>query len=77
MFAPGRCYFIDIYEIRCWRRGGAGPEECSRQDRNVSRWVKFVRLAAGREVKERANSLTRMCFLNRLETEEVEEEGRD
>lgn len=36
----------------------------------------FVRLAAGREVKERANSLTRMCFLNRLETEEVEEEGR-
>lgn len=37
----------------------------------------FVRLAAGREVKERVNSLTRMCFLNRLETEEVEEEGRD
>lgn len=37
----------------------------------------FVRLAAGREVKERANSLTRMWFLNRLETEEVEEEGRE
>ena len=34
----------------------------------------FVRLAAGREVKERANCLTRMCFLNRLKKQKKREE---